>query len=266
MLIGCNCYCKDNPPDGSSQSGVSASVSFSASVPPKTQVSCSICIGKVAPLSWDVSFNYGNQFNPLGGRTILDYPCLATYANRTEPYRCVFIGQCETPPGSPFIGYCRWRSPELSVCTEKIVTGASTTYQCITEPITTDFGAQSGQWHRVYIFMGFGAARSPGCTPDSYWQIPGNGGMFVLIRYGGMYDRRFNQKSTPGTAFYVLPYGSGEQTCLRPITLRQAYNARQFPWGQGLNETIFNSPSGYSGQDLPDPNLPATITLTPGPL
>lgn len=259
MLLGCGCNCNDNPPVGSSQNGVSASVSFSASIPPKRQVSCSICVGKVAPLSWDVTFKYGNSFNPAGGRTIANYPCLATYANRTEPYRCVFIGQCETPPGSPFIGYCRWRSPELSVCTEEITVGSTTTYRCITEPINK---LSSGQWHRVYIFMGLQAGNYPGCTPDAYWQPPGNGGMFVLIRYGGTYNRNFFSQS-PGKAFYVLPYGSGEQTCLKSITLRKAYNANQYPWGISPFGGSNQSPSGY---ELTDPNLPETITLTPGPL
>jgi hypothetical protein len=257
MLVGCGCLCADLPPVGSSESGTSASQSFSTSTPPENQVSCNICAGGVAPLSWDVYFSYGGATN--GDASL--YPCLPFYANRVKPWRCVSIGQCQSDiPGQ--VGFCRWRSPEKSKSirlSNNVITG------CMDEPVLP--GMDYGPWHQVYIFMGPPNSYAPtGCLP-SRWDLfnPIKTGITVLIRYGGEYDVIKNKQYGGGGALYVLPYlAEWPPNCLGPITLVKKQFADSTPWGQPVGGNA--SPSGFGGAGFtPDPNLPDTVTLKPGP-
>lgn len=264
MLIGCGCNCPDIPPVGSSESGVSASVSFSASEPPERQVTCNVCVGGIAPLTWDVSFNYGGQHNPAFGKTAADFPCLPEYANRVKPYRCVSIGQCggNTTPGSPETPpLCRWRSPDKS---KSIRLNGSTILGCMDEPI--DVRNNGTQWHRVYILMGPPGAMAQnlanGCMPTSgpffFGGVP-RGEIAVIVRYGGNYDERNGSMWGGGLAMYETQPGT-VFNCLGTLTLHPVQFQQFFPWGSNNGQ----GPAGY-GAGGSDPNLPATVTLKPGP-
>jgi len=255
MLIGCGCNCTDVPPVGSSESGSSASQSFSTSTPPQNQVSCNVCAGGAAPLSWDVTFNYGSQVPQ--GTTAADWPCLPFYANRVKPYRCVSIGQCGATSTSS--GICRWRSPDKSL--SRRIRG-STVLGCADEPYNLQ--QPNTQWHRVYILMsqpgGMAAVNDPNCMPPAWQFFFGSGirgAIGVIIRYGGDYDATLNRKSRDGFAVYETRPGD-PLNCLGPMTLYPAQFQQNFPWQQGGS-----GPSGFGVGG--DPNLPAAVTLKPGP-
>lgn len=257
MLIGCGCNCADLPPVGSSESGVSASQSFSTSTPPQNQVSCNVCAGGAAPLSWDVTFTYGSQVPQ--GTTTADWPCLQYYANRLKPYRCVSIGQCGATATSP--GICRWRSPERSLSRRM---SGPTILGCIDEPLEPSNPNYTLPWHRVYILMGQqSAVVDPRCMPYSWQFFYGagiRGAVGVIIRYGGDWDIEQNRKSRDGFAVYETKPGD-PLNCLGPMTLYPAQFQVSQPWQQGGS-----GPSGFpESPGSPDPNLPATVTLKPGP-
>ena len=257
MLVGCGCNCTDLPPGGSSESGTSASQSFSTSTPPQHQVSCNVCAGGAAPLSWDVTFNYGSQVRP--GTTAADWPCLPFYANRVKPYRCVSIGQCGATSTSG--GICRWRSPERSL--SRRIRGA-TVLGCADEPLDPHQPNYKLLWHRVYILMsqpgGMASVIDPNCMPYSWQAFFGagiRGDIGVIIRYGGDYDATANRKYGEGFAMYETRQGD-PLNCLGPMTLFPSQFQADTPWQQGGS-----GPSGFGVGG--DPNLPATVTLKPGP-
>jgi len=107
---------------------------------------------------------------------------------------------------------------------------------------------------------GMAAVNDPNCMPPAWQFFFGSGirgAIGVIIRYGGDYDATLNRKSRDGFAVYETRPGD-PLNCLGPMTLYPAQFQQNFPWQQGGS-----GPSGFGVGG--DPNLPATVTLKPGP-
>ena len=231
MLLGCGCNCEDGSVPSDLLSGSVQSFSFASSVgPPVLPVGpCSSCASSVAPLSWEMEWNYPGVINPLSSRPGW-FPCCSAFT------QAKFTLRAQTP--IPLCNdQCRWFSTTRGV--RRVVGGndPENPYVCERLPDSP----------MMALFIN-GPSTPIGCYPGGvvspvvlkvfYWSADGS-----------------SAAALGWVANYVYGGGPTPINCLQSHTLTK-YSGWVNEGGAGRE-----TPCGY--HPFFDQNLPSTVTIRP---